>query len=225
MQITENRLYISSELEREIHIAEGVEAIIFDDADILESVSFWKGAKLIYCGYFSREGKYTKHFHINGEENSCEVFALLSSKGEKIEAKFYGQLEKSRSFLDMHIVSFVSDNGDIDLDGAVIIDKNIEKVEGYLEEENIFLGSTGKVRWIPTLKVHSDDVKAAHSCNMQRIPDETLYYLRSRGLPKEDATVMMLDSYIWKIFHKLWEKDQVSCSSLREKILEKVKWE
>lgn len=46
----------------------------------------------------------------------------------------------------MHIVSFVSDNGYIDLDGIVHIVEGIEKVEGYLEEENIFLGSSGKVR-------------------------------------------------------------------------------
>ena len=93
----------------------------------------------MYCGYFSQEDILKKHFLINGGENSCEIYALLSSRGEKIKAQIYGELASSHSYLDMHIVSFVSDSGDIDLDGAVEITAGVEKVEGYLSEENIFL--------------------------------------------------------------------------------------
>lgn len=56
------------------------------------------------------------------------------------------------------------------------------------------------MRGLPTLLVHSNDVKASHACNMERISDDKLFYLRSRGLPREDATVLMLESYIAKIF-------------------------
>ena len=221
--LNESRLYLSAELEKNLHIADWVDALIFDEDNILEKVTFWAGAKLVYCGYFSHETILDKHFLINGEENSCEIYALLSSRGEKIKAQIYGELASSYSYLDMHIVSFVSDCWDIDLDGAVQIDENIEKVEGYLSEENIFLGTTGKVRGIPTLKVHSNDVKAAHACNMQRIPDETLYYLRSRGLPKEDATVLMLESYIYKIFGELETVDENLYTEIKEDILGRVK--
>jgi hypothetical protein len=220
--LTESRLYTTDELEKNLHLADGVEVLIFDEANILEQVTFGTGSKLVYCGYFSQEDILKKHFLINGGENSCEIYALLSSRGEKIKAQIYGELASSHSYLDMHIVSFVSDSWDIDLDGAVEITSGIEKVEGYLSEENIFLGSTGKVRGIPTLKVHSNDVKAAHACNMQRIPDETLYYLRSRGLPKEDATVLLLQSYIAKIFGKIRENDEEQYNELEEKILKKL---
>jgi len=123
----------------------------------------------------------------------------------------------------MHIVSFVSDEGLIDLDGIVNITKSIEKVEGYLTEENIFVGQSGKVRGLPTLLVHSDDVKAAHACNMERISDDKLFYLRSRGLPREDAAVLMLESYIAKVFGDLEEIDEELYTSTKERILERVK--
>ena len=220
---TESRLYTTSELEKNIHLADGVEVLIYDEGNILETVTFWVGAKIVYCGYFSQEDILKKHFLINGSENRCEIYALLSSRGEKIKAQVYGELASSHSYLDMHIVSFVSDSWDIDLDGAVEITGWIEKVEWYLSEENIFLWSTGKVRGIPTLKVHSNDVKAAHACNMQRIPDETLYYLRSRGLPKDDATVLLLQSYSAKIFWNIREKDEDMYNELEEKILAKLK--
>jgi Fe-S cluster assembly scaffold protein SufB len=223
MNLTENKLYLSKDLEKNIHIAEGVHAMIFDTEDILQQVTFWKWATLKYFGYFESESEYNKHFLINGEDNKCEVFSLLSSKWEKITAKIDGELASNNSFLDMNIVSFVSDRGIIDLDGIVNIVKNVEKVEWYLVEENIFLGQSGKVRGLPTLLVHSNDVKASHACNMERISDDKLFYLRARGLPKEDATVLMLESYISKIFGDLEESYQELYTTTKERILERVK--
>ena len=230
--LTENTLYFAKDLEPEIHIADGVDAIIYDEgwndvgnADLrfLQKITFWKGTSLKYFGYFEDEKSYDKHFLINGEDAKCEIFSLLSSRGEKITAKINGELAASWAFLDMNIASFVSDNGVIDLDGIVHITEWIKKVEGYLVEENIFLGSSGKVRGLPTLLVHSDDVKASHACNMERISDDKLFYLRARGLPREDATVLMLESYIYKIFWGLEETDEKLYMELKEKILERIK--
>lgn len=223
MNLTENKLYMSKDLEKELHIADGVSVMIYDEENILEQVTFGAWAELKYFGYFETENDFNKHFLINGEDNKCEIFSLLSSRGEKITAKINGELASSGSFLDMHIVAFVSDNGFIDLDGIVHITEGIKKVEGYLEEENIFVGSSGKVRWLPTLLVHSDDVKAGHACNMEKISDDKLFYLRSRGLPREDATVLMLESYIAKIFGELEESKEDLYNELKERILERIK--
>jgi len=214
---------MTEELSAEIHIADGVNAMIYDEADLLKKVTFWKDATLKYFGYFEQEKTFDKHFSIDGVDNRCEIYSLLSSKGEKITAKINWELASSGSFLDMHIVSFVSNNGIIDLDGIVHIIEWIEKVEGYLSEENIFLWERGKVRGLPTLLVHSNDVKAAHACNMERISDDKLFYLRSRWLPREDATVLMLESYIAKVFGDLEEKHEDLYSELKQRILERIK--
>jgi len=223
MKLTENRLYMTEELSSEMHVEAGVHAMIYDEADVLTKVTFWAWATLKYFGYFEEEKTFDKHFYIDGIDNRCEIYSLLSSRGEKITAKINGELASSGSYLDMHIVSFVSDGGLIDLDGIVHIIEGIEKVEWYLEEENIFLGQSGKVRWLPTLLVHSDDVKAAHACNMERISDDKLFYLRARGLPKEDATVLMLESYIAKIFWDLEAEHQELYTEVKQRILERVK--
>ena len=224
MNLTENKLYTSSDLQKDIHIEAGVSAMIYDEENILENVTFGKGASVKYFGYFQTENNFQKLFQIDGEDNNCEVYALLSSKGENITAKIEGKLKSSHSKLNMHIVSFVSDGGLIDLDGIVNITQWIEKVEGYLTEENIFVGKSGKVRGLPTLLVHSDDVKAAHACNMEKISDEKLFYLRSRGLPREDATVLMLESYIAKVFGWLESIDEKLYIRIKETILSRVKW-
>ena len=223
MNLTENTLYRSDELHAELHIADGVSVMIYDEANILQKVTFGKWASLKYFGYFETEDSFDKHFFINGEDNRCEVYCLLSSVWEKITAKIHGELTSSGSYLDMNIVSFVSDSWIIDLDGIVDITEWVEKVEWYLVEENIFIGSSGKVRWLPTLLVHSNDVKASHACNMERISDDKLFYLRSRGLPREDATILMLEGYIAKTFERLGEVDEILYNTLKERILERIK--
>ena len=223
MNLTENKLYFSKDLESELHIADGVDAMIYDEQDVLKKITFGKGASLKYFGYFEKEEFFDKYFLINGIDSTCEVFALLSSTGEKIKAKMDGELAANGAFLDMNIVSFVSDGWIIDLDGIVNIVEGVEKVEWYLVEENIFLWKSGKVRGLPTLLVHSSDVKASHACNMERISDDKLFYLRSRGLPREDATVLMLESYISKIFWDLEEKHEDIYTDVKIRILERIK--
>ncbi len=38
--LNENKLYQSSELEKNMHIADGVSVLLFDEANILEQVTF-----------------------------------------------------------------------------------------------------------------------------------------------------------------------------------------
>jgi len=80
MNLTEDKLYTSTDLEKNIHIADGVSALIYDEGNILENITFGKGASVKYFGYFETENDFHKLFQINGEENNCEVYALLSSR-------------------------------------------------------------------------------------------------------------------------------------------------
>lgn len=63
--------------------------------------------------------------------------------------------------------------------------------------------------------MHSDDVEAGHAARIERVSDEKLYYLRARGIPKDDATVMMIESSVSGLLEGLDEE-------YREIILQKV---
>lgn len=54
--------------------------------------------------------------------------------------------------------------------------------------------------------MHSDDVEAGHAARIERVSDEKLYYLRARGIPKDDATVMMIESAVAGLFEGLGEE-------------------
>lgn len=86
------------------------------------------------------------------------------------------------------------------LDTAIDIADGMKGIVGRLKERHIFLGSGGKIRGIPALVVHSDDIEASHALAIDRISDEELFYLRSRGFNRDDAIGSLLDGVISGIF-------------------------
>jgi len=80
LELQENTLYTSKDLEVEIHIADNTTVLIFDEEDTLQKVTFGKNASLKYFSYFSTGKVFQKTFLMCGENSRCEVYSLLSSK-------------------------------------------------------------------------------------------------------------------------------------------------
>lgn len=118
----------------------------------------------------------------------------------KIEAVIKSSFEASHASSEIHILSLAETGGEVLLDSAIDIGEGTKHIVGRLQERHIFLGSGGKIRGIPALVVHSDDIEASHALAIDRISDEELFYLRSRGFSRDDATGLLLDGAISGIF-------------------------
>ncbi|MCP4524060.1 MAG: SufD family Fe-S cluster assembly protein [Candidatus Gracilibacteria bacterium] len=209
--ISESGFYdISSYKETNLIVGKNTHVIFFDSTDNVKKIVLEQGSQLEYFSLFSVTGDYSKHIITQGEKSKSDIHSfILAGPEENITAKVVGEVGSNNSKIDTDIVSIVETDGKVDLDGIIQINENLEKTEGYLDEINIFLGERGSIRGFPTLLVRSNDVQAGHSCKIEKISDEKLFYLRSRGMKKEDALYMMLVSYIESIFGKLekYEKD------------------
>lgn len=196
----------------EFHFDQGGEVVIFDQTHTKESISrkviISNNTKVRWYGVVSGDSNYTLQFQTQSWESVVKML-LLATNNEQLKTTVYSTLANSHTITNIHILSLVWDSGSIVLNGTVQIDANIEKVKWHILEENIFLGSKGNIRGIPSLLVHSDDVEAGHAARIERVPDEKLYYLRSRGIPKDDAIVMMIESSVAGLLEGLDDKYQV----------------
>lgn len=163
--------------------------------------------KLTWYGVVSGSSDYSLQFVTESGDTIVRML-LLATRDEKLKTNIHSALSSSHTATNIHILSLVGESGIIELNGTVQIDAHIAKVKGHILEENIFLGSKGSIRGIPSLLVHSDDVEAGHAARIERVSDEKLYYLRSRGIPKDDATVMMIESAVRNLFSDLETKYQ-----------------
>ena len=203
----------------ELHFDQGGEAIVYDqtraDVHLSRKVIISNNTKLTWYGAITGNADYSLQFVTESGESIIRML-LLATQNEKLKADIHSILTSSNTVTNIHILSLVGESGIIELNGTVQIDANIAKVKWHILEENIFLGSKGNIRGIPSLLVHSDDVEAGHAARIERVSDEKLYYLRSRGISKDDATVMMIESSVAGLFEWLEEKYQ---ETIRDQVM------
>lgn len=236
-KIIKSWFYKLSEFEdKNIKVEDNISAIFFDDLNFLPfpkgilvrwggiSFSLWENSKVEIFWVLQNTSNYELNIISNKQSSSLKVrYILLSWNWEKTIAKIKSSIESSHTKADIKIISLVMDNWFIDLDAVIDIKSSIEKVKWHLFEENIFLWSTGKIKWIPTLLVASDDVEASHACKIEKISDEELFYLRSRGVWKDDAISMMIEAKISDLFKCLSMVDKDFYDNLIKNILIKIK--
>ncbi|MCD5380750.1 SufD family Fe-S cluster assembly protein [Candidatus Gracilibacteria bacterium] len=226
MNITKNGFYKISELElsdNKIIIGDNLTVALFDDSEDLQNISVGENSTLEYFSFFSEQGKYRKHFLSNELHSKVVVKSLIYAENNKIDAVILGELAINSTQNYTDILSFAGENGEVKLDGILQINSALREVKGRLDEENIFLGESGKISGIPTLLVETNDVEASHSCKMEKISDEKLFYLRSRGVEKENAMRMMIEAKIKNLYKCLEMYDSEFYEELLERILEKIK--
>jgi Fe-S cluster assembly scaffold protein SufB len=129
------------------------------------------------------------------------VYALLVWKKEKpIKATIQANLQHDKTTAHLHLVSFLPDGAQIQLDGWVTIQPHISKWSGHLLEENIILGEWVQIKTLPMLDVRSNDVSASHGARIEKLDAKKLFYAQSRGLSETEAKWLLVHSYIRQCF-------------------------
>ncbi len=224
-KIIQNWFYESSDFfEFEtIKIEDNLKIAFFDNWENIKKIILGENCFLEYFSFFEWNKILEKNIVCAWKNSKAEIKSfLISWENEKLKAKISGEIKASFSKINSKIISIAKNNGNIDLDWIIDIKSWVEKVEGYLKEENIFLWDNAKITGIPTLLVASSDVKANHSCSIEKISDSKLFYLRSRWIWKDNALQMMIEGYIFDLFKCLNMIDKDFYEDLVLKIKEKL---
>ncbi|MDD3145070.1 MAG: SufD family Fe-S cluster assembly protein [Candidatus Gracilibacteria bacterium] len=202
MIIDKNGFYdISNILDNEIIITENLVVSIYDDGKYTRKIYLGFDSIVEYFGFVHNPQINTIEFYQNEENSNLKVKYLhYSVDNKKIKSRIYSNIKSNKSKSDVKILSIIDEKGDIDLDGIIEISKGYEKIVGHLVEENLFLGESGKIKGVPTLLVRSDDVEASHACKIEKISNDKLFYLKSRGVEEKTALMLLLEANIKSIF-------------------------
>lgn len=76
--------------------------------------------------------------------------------------------------------------------GKIYVRPDAQKTNAFQSNRNLLLSEAATINTKPQLEIWADDVKCSHGCTTGQLDEEALFYLRSRGIPKEQARGMML---------------------------------
>ena len=65
---------------------------------------------------------------------------------------------------------------------------------------------------MPQLIINCDEVKASHGAATGQLDDDALFYMRSRGIPVEEARMMLINAFMTDVL------DAISLEPLRDRL-------
>ena len=80
--------------------------------------------------------------------------------------------------------------------GKILVKKGAQKTDGYQISQSLLLDDESQFLAKPELEIYADDVKCSHGSTTGAIDETALFYLRSRGVAREDAVSLLVLSFL-----------------------------
>jgi Fe-S cluster assembly protein SufD len=144
----------------------------------------------------SRRLHATIQFHLRHPHSTFLLTGIILAKGDS--APFLKTMvihHAPDTQAETIIRTIAHDTSHPHYEGTIKILPQAQHVESYLNHHTLLLGDEAKVWSLPCLEIEADQVKCSHAATIQTVTDLDLFYLRSRGIPKDLAREMFIDAF------------------------------
>ena len=90
-------------------------------------------------------------------------------------------------------------------DGLVYVAPDAQKTEAYQSCNSLLLNEGARVETDPQLEIYADDVVCSHGAAIGYLSADELFYMRSRGIPEEEARRLQILSFLSPVLSRLPE--------------------
>ncbi|MDO6746040.1 Fe-S cluster assembly protein SufD [Gilvimarinus sp. 1_MG-2023] len=90
----------------------------------------------------------------------------------------------------------IGDRAKAVFNGRIHIHQDAQKTLAELSNKNLLTSNKAEVDTKPELEIYADDVRCAHGATVAQLDDESLYYLQTRGIDKDQAQIMISFGFI-----------------------------
>ena len=80
--------------------------------------------------------------------------------------------------------------------GQILVDRLAQKTDGYQMHQALLLSDQAAVDCKPQLQIFADDVKCSHGATVGALDADQMFYLQSRGVPREQARAMLVRAFL-----------------------------
>jgi Fe-S cluster assembly protein SufD len=87
--------------------------------------------------------------------------------------------------------------------GKVYVHPEAQKTDGKQSNNNLLLSGEARVDTKPQLEIFADDVKCTHGATVGRIDETALFYLRSRGINRNNARKLLTYAFAADVLERL----------------------
>jgi Fe-S cluster assembly protein SufD len=96
--------------------------------------------------------------------------------------------------------------------GKILVEKDAQKTMAYQNNRNLLASDSAQMFSKPQLEIYADDVKCSHGLTTGQLDEEALFYMRARGIDKEEARLLLMVAFTRDVV------DMVRIESLQERL-------
>ena len=138
-------------------------------------------------------GRHDLQVTIDGSGSICDLAGLYLTTGRQHVDNFINidhvRPESSSRLLYKGILSGKSKAV---FGGTVFVRKGAVKTDAIQSDRNLVLSPDAEIDSKPALFIWADDVKCGHGATAGNIDEETLFYMRSRGVELDEASRLLI---------------------------------
>jgi Fe-S cluster assembly protein SufD len=87
--------------------------------------------------------------------------------------------------------------------GRIYVHPVAQKTDAKQTNKNLLLSEDATVDTKPQLEIYADDVKCTHGATVGQLNDESIFYLRARGIGPETARRMLIHAFAGEIIERI----------------------
>ncbi|MFN0066795.1 MAG: Fe-S cluster assembly protein SufD [Limisphaerales bacterium] len=87
--------------------------------------------------------------------------------------------------------------------GRILVRPGAQKTDAKQTNKNLLLSDEAQASTKPQLEIYADDVRCTHGATIGQLNDDAIYYLRSRGIGREQARHMLVHAFAGEILDRV----------------------
>jgi Fe-S cluster assembly protein SufD len=87
--------------------------------------------------------------------------------------------------------------------GRILVAPDAQRTNAYQSNNNLLLTDSAKIFTRPQLEIYADDVKCSHGATIGQLDEKALFYLRARGISKEEALILLMYAFAYEVIEKI----------------------
>ncbi|MBP9722374.1 MAG: Fe-S cluster assembly protein SufD [Gammaproteobacteria bacterium] len=169
------------------------------------------------------DGSEYYNYNINIGSKLARQDIIVNQNGDNTVSNLYGLfLPQKTQHMDSHLKVFhngsngkslqsyrgvLSDRGRGVWNGMVYVKAGTKGNAAIQSNKNLLLSKNAEIYTKPELQIYSEDVSCTHGATIGRLDEKALFYLQSRGIPKEEANQLLINAFMGSIISVI--KDSV----------------
>ena len=139
-----------------------------------------------------------------GAEARLDLAGLwLSPDAEQVRVKVRVRHEAGGAVSRQLFKGIAGGTARVCFDGLIYVRKDAQRTEAVQQNHNLLLSRNCQVETRPQLEIYADDVVCAHGATTGYLNPDEQFYMRSRGIPEEEARRLQMISFLSPVLSRL----------------------